>query len=318
MQLKEDAETLVRYAIRFIVEDPFLMLLRKVFWMLVKEILDLTDEFVPGLLVQFRILCRRSLYLLRLIRFRFRCGLRWIFLRACLIAGAVIGSGLFRKGLGRRFYRIGIGLGLRGGFIVRQFGGLVGEATKLVRERKPEALGYGYLPQLESGLFRPKLGRAPVLLFLDRFFPIDFVGKAVMPVLAEDFDNGLHLCAVPFEPCPPAVKLSCAFRTFQVDLVASKDGEFSVLPFSIYGNVNLALEGIKVSSQSGLDKLVLLRFGEGISETVCLEVFKYGFLLDFLLGWLRCGYYAQLVRTFRFMLCMSSGKIVRNVRYSWA
>jgi len=30
------------------------------------------------------------------------------------------------------------------------------------------------------------------------------------------------------------------------------------------------------------------------------------------------GYYAQLVRTFRFMLCMSSVKIVRNVRYSWA
>jgi len=30
------------------------------------------------------------------------------------------------------------------------------------------------------------------------------------------------------------------------------------------------------------------------------------------------GYYAQLVRTFRFVLCMSSGKIMRNVLYSWA
>jgi len=30
------------------------------------------------------------------------------------------------------------------------------------------------------------------------------------------------------------------------------------------------------------------------------------------------GYYAQLVQTFHFMLCMSLGKIVRNVRYSWA
>jgi len=115
---------------------------------------------------------------------------------------------------------------------------------------------------------------------LDAFLPVDLVDEGGSPVLAMNFDEGLHVLALAFDPGTPTIELTGTLGAIEVDLVAHDDGHAAILTLAVYRDVDLPFERVEAEGLSDLDELELLFLGELTREAECGEVVEESLLRD--------------------------------------